>query len=123
MTLTEFLLARIAEDEESAHEAGAGEWESWSHRGGNVELRDLVENQKRFAEVPSDRDEHIARHNPARVLAESEAKRRIVRISETAANRVPPKGDGYEEARARQTLRLLALSYADHRDYSPEWKP
>lgn len=113
--LVEFLLARIGEDEESARQAGSGEWESWSHRAGGVDLRDLVENRKRFAEVPSDRDEHIARHSPARVLAECVAKRRIVEHVEPDPLTLSP-GDDY-------VLRLLAQVYADHPDYREEWRP
>lgn len=76
---------------------------------------------------------HIARHDPARVLREVEAKRRIVECHEpwTAAN-----GDiicgrcGREHIDGRpgghfpcQTLRLLALRYADHPSYREEWRP
>ena len=50
---------------------------------------------------------HIARHDPARVLAECDAKRRIVE----RRNHL----DG-------PTLRALAAVYADHPDWREEWK-
>src|SRR4051812_20108777 len=88
LTLTEFLLARIAEDEESAREATSGRWqvaESWA--GPNAVLNDeghplavcgaTVEGYDK----PATDAEHIARHDPARVLAECEAKRRIVGVA------------------------------------------
>ena len=58
--------------------------------------------------------EHIARHDPARVLREVEAKRRIVAMYE--------RGMGYDQA-LTDSLRLLALPYADHPDCRAEWRP
>jgi hypothetical protein len=84
MTLTDFLLARIAEDEACADGL---EWDD----GNPV-------------------------HQTARVLAECEAKRRIV---EACADVL-----AYDaEALPQDVLRLLALPYADHPDYRQEWKP
>ncbi|MFI7890901.1 DUF6221 family protein [Streptomyces sp. CACIS-1.16CA] len=76
---------------------------------------------------------YIARHDPARTLREVEAKRLIIECHEpwTAGN-----GDiicgrcGREHIDGRpgghfpcQTLRLLALPFADHPDYLEEWRP
>ena len=88
MTLTEFLLARIAEDE---------------RRVGFV---------RGFIPDEGDQGEYI---NPARVLAECEAKRRIVEHCDFDHLARSP-GDPY-------VLRLLALPYADHPDYREEWRP
>ncbi len=80
MTLVEFLLERIAEDEAHAREAmGAtdGEWSSWN-RSWDAGARDLAAGGERIAALPTTIDEHVCRHDPARVLAECEAKRRIV---------------------------------------------
>src|SRR4026208_2134659 len=102
MTLTEFLLARIAEDEEAAQvcaEAFPSPWEvadrGWRVRiyaatmpdlGDHAELGDVVVPCVIEVEPTrhhhllneggwlSDRVAHIARHDPARVLAECEAK-------------------------------------------------
>lgn len=84
--------------------------------------------------------EHIARHDPARVLREVEAKRRI--IGEHRVLWEPgwtPEGEDDEEFlvcarcedRSRHdamrwpcpTLRLLALPFAEHPDYQKEWAP
>lgn len=64
---------------------------------------------------------HIERWQPERVIADCEAKRRIVRIcSGEAAN--DPDGDGFTQARARHTLRLLTLSFTDRPGYDPAWQ-
>jgi hypothetical protein len=57
----------------------------------------------------SDRVEHIARHDPARVLADVEAKRRIVEWDA-------------EQPVDRGVLNILASVYADHPDYREEWR-
>ena len=133
--LTSFLLARIAEDEAVAREAGpdGGEWSSrysddptchmfgdygWLVSGPGVEVEDSD-----WGKALAD---HIARHDPARVLAECEAKRRIVEelaipyIAERRRlmNGQPSWGDEHPEL-----LLWLALPYADHPDYREEWRP
>lgn len=60
---------------------------------------------------------HIARHDPARVLREVDAKRRIV----TEAAEYQAGIYGYPEMKT--VLRLLALPFADHPDYRQEWRP
>ncbi|WP_173261029.1 DUF6221 family protein [Streptomyces pacificus] len=72
---------------------------------------------------------HIARHDPARVLREVEAKRRILR--EHRQDSLPDGIDleecytcgGVNERWPCPTLRLLALPYADHPNYRQKWKP
>lgn len=63
---------------------------------------------------------------PARVLAECEAKRRIVerfaRLEGRAA-KFPNLVNGGEVAVMRLTVTDLALPYADHPDYRDEWRP
>lgn len=127
-TLTEFLLARISERESVArdmqHQASRGRPLLELH-GGGTGIRDLVD--------------------PARVLTECEAKRRIVEVHH-------PHDHGGEHGDATfctecqwdhgddspridnqpvenfgrnpcQTLATLAAVYADHPDYREEWKP
>ena len=124
MSLDEFLLARIAEDKRVAMAAagveGLLEWDS-----------DVV------GEGPTGPGwaEHVARHDPARVLAECSAKRRVVLACrdarpETAFVGTHPRGlDDFpapvhgQHQLAALTLALLALPYADHRHYRPEWRP
>jgi hypothetical protein len=66
--------------------------------------------------------EFIARHDPARVLADVEAKRRIVREAtywSVDARPISPNARQF----AGDTLRLLALPFAGHPDYREEWRP
>ena len=123
--LTDFLLARIAEDEADAREAYyEGQW--W-----------LPEEE---AVVAADRDlepimlldrkcdaAHAANWSPARVLAECEAKRRIVDDA-VAFDVEDASGISGDFARAakhafRDAVSHLASVYADHPDYDPDWRP
>ena len=99
MTITEFLLARIAEDEAAA-EAKDADRESW----GNP-----------YAEGPT--IEFEMRFDPARVLAECEAKRRIVEF-----HLIKHEREGYAGF-ACFTLKALAAVWVDHPDYREEWRP
>ena len=85
MTLSEFLLARIAEDEDQAraaqsHFEGSEQWEATRKADYTSEVRQagshLVNPSVAKSVVRGAR--HIARWDPARVLAECEAKRRLV---------------------------------------------
>lgn len=70
--------------------------------------------------------EHIARHDPARVLAEVAAKRALLNAyAEVAANDVnEPYEYAYGYANALgEAVRLLALPYTAHPDFRPEWAP
>jgi hypothetical protein len=108
MTLTEFLLARIAEDEAAA-ERGR------SHNGGGTFANDnygylLVQ--------------------PARVLAECAAKRQAIEAA--WGDQVQIEGEwghcqGREEMSVKDdnpaVVEHLAAVYADHPDYREEWRP
>ena len=61
--------------------------------------------------------DHIVRHDPARVLREVEAKRRIIGRIDSHATVM-----GWDEVHG-DLLRALALPYNDHPDYRPEWRP
>jgi len=136
VTLADFLLARIADDEAAA--AHAKEALGWT---------DSTSVQIAGREF----------YDPARVLAECEAKRRIVEANSGSvrAKRDAPKhtvrfdGDGrtiemeglllslrlspeqseafmatwYEPVPPNATLCALASVYADHPDYREEWRP
>lgn len=80
-----------------------------------------------MVEVDSSAAGHIARHDPARVLREVEAKRRIL---EHHSESTLPNGihlgtcmtcDNWEMP--CPTLRLLADPYSDHPDFRSEWAP
>ena len=72
--------------------------------------------------------EHIARHDPARVLAEVDAKRRILDEELVPALRDydTERPDLAKDVRydiAARVLQLLALPYADRPGYREEWRP
>ena len=117
--LAEFLLARIAEDEAVAADANVDSAKWWvdgpGERSGHWWIYGTGQ---KFAERST--ADHIARHDPARVLAECEAKRRIVE----RASHDYRKYDGERIVElAGYTLRNLALPYADHPDYDEAWRP
>jgi hypothetical protein len=69
---------------------------------------------------------HIAEWHPARVLREVEARRRTV--EQFTMIELPEKSNGDAAVigayvKMQAVLRLLALPYADHPDYRPEWAP
>ncbi len=127
LTLTDFLLARIAEDEAVARLAADTEGaEKWA----TLPPGELPNVDAHMGTLP-----HIARHDPARVLAECEAKRRIVELHDVDCyvGTGPDGDDEYfcEGCRTSTidpadiqcpTLRALTLSYADHPDYRDEWR-
>lgn len=126
MTLAEFLLARIAEDERTARSvrrmntiSGPLMPEVWHgdervYVGGHP-ISPAEYNQMLIdCSEPADPD--------ARVLAECDAKRRIVtRIEEYDRTHISDDFSG--ELLAEDVLCLLALPYADHPDYREEWRP
>jgi hypothetical protein len=106
MDLVDFLLARIAEDEAVAH--GAVRWS---------------EGATQWASDGEPDWQHIARWDPARVLAECESKRRIVAELTDMAEQDEM---GYHDRAplfALGVLRLLALPHASHPVYRAEWTP
>ncbi len=125
MTLVEFLMERIAEDEAHAREAmGAtdGEWSSWN-RSWDAGARDLAAGGERIAALPTTIDEHVCRHDPARVLAECEAKRRIIsRADMVLRGREQGMFNDGQAQDAGDNLRALALPYADHPEFQEEWR-
>ena len=159
MGLVEFLLARITEDEALAQDAaaysdyqlrqfadGTGNWASGRGESRQPQIvagpfyvyTSNFAKAKRLDQVAS----HIARHDPAHVLAECQAKRRLVsevhfdRLAELHAH-----DDEHDDLWIPEcdscscfsdcvvylencpTLRLLALPYAYHHDYREEWRP
>jgi hypothetical protein len=120
MTLTEFLLARIAEDEAAATVAPFDH--HWTAHPDEVRQPIKAGGKAHVATCAKSVMAHIARHDPARVLAECEAKRRIVADHDDQHD-----CPGWGTASAWpyvgcSVLRLLALPFADHPDYRPEWK-
>lgn len=149
MSIVEFLEARIAEDEATAREAAGFEdtarrWEVG--QDGNAIEPDVAPTVWAYAA------QHIARHDPARVLAECEAKRRIVDLHQNWPVLVEAEPQmrilhddpldmavsmsqqfawlTEQEYRSRfgdeppttPMLRALASVYADHPDFDLAWR-
>jgi hypothetical protein len=123
--LDEFLLARIAEDKRNATDAArATGRDQWT-------VADLP-----GSGPPHDQAaEHAARHDPARILAECAAKRRLVLACRDIRPDLRflgarprgladfPLSPSDQHQLAAVTLALLALPYADHSEYRQEWRP
>lgn len=169
--LVEFLLARITEDEAAAKAAkGWRAWHveekrtleivtevdgsmGWEFGGGSGvwgcdDPYDDCDQYRTHAYLEAD---HIVRHDPARVLAECEAKRRIIEIHGCSEGGLevwldapdipdwPGFTPGYysrdacaccadlmldlskERRWPCRTIRALAQPYRDHPDFKPEW--
>lgn len=127
LTLAEFLLARIAEDEAAAQRDGADAMVGWRW--------------KNYPERAYNEAQALALARSRRVLAECEAKRRITELHAPAYLRkvhakygTPVRCEVCEDGLGLEpdsidhkplpcpTLRLLALPYADHIDYRQEWR-
>jgi hypothetical protein len=131
--LVEFLRARLAEDEQVARYSGEpGQWDIGecvsTDEPGRTEWEIVTENGYVTARTATNmRAAHIARHDPARVLREVEAKRQIV-DAYAEALRIQ---DGFRETTGELMRRTAiemaclayAVAYAYHPDYREEWKP
>ncbi|MFJ2676419.1 DUF6221 family protein [Streptomyces sp. NPDC087525] len=110
--LVEFLRARLDEDEQAACRVKS----SWRQIGGTGVI--VASDGGRAEECANGNwtgvAEHIVRHDPARVLVEVEAQRALI-DGHAADSHWCPMGDGL--------FKVLALPYADHPDYRPEWRP
>lgn len=146
MTLAEFLRARLDEDEQAAQALDGARWWAATNVGDEYNygvVQDHEPEAERYAygeriascgvEGLDDGDHraaHIARHDPARVLAEVAAKRRIVELHDGAHECSTFERDGEVDnctwcldAEDCSTMRLLALPHAEHPEYRQEWKP
>lgn len=129
MEIVEFLTACLDEDERIARAATLGPWTTADHddQTGMLEVRTVHEADIMIgyvADVATADALHIAEWDPARVLREIDAKRRI--LSEHALNgwvcSTCDNGD-VDQTFPCPTLRLLALPYADRPGYREEWAP
>src|SRR2546423_10960409 len=129
--LIAFLRARLDEREQIARAAEPGPWRVLEDSSGSVAvgpedfgIASDHTGQNRASYV------HIAANDPARVLADVDAKRRIIELHSTSDTSTFEgrtatitwcpicRNDG-----ECPTLRLLALPYADHPDYRGRWRP
>lgn len=121
--LSDFVLARTAEDEIVADSAGSGEW--W-HDGRAVHSGQWWRpaNDQRVVAHIGDRSDvaHIARQDPGRALAECKAKREIVQCClEALSIELPGNEVVAADSLAEETLRALARVYSDHPAFRVEW--
>ena len=136
--LISFLRRMLDEDERRARacaEVYPAPWDV-SDRGHTAYVRADAPGFRIVAELEQDdgiydwlsvRLDHIARHDPARVLADVAAKRMVLADLDTAiqASKDHPEdmaNKGWVLAVVRQIHRL-ATAYADHADYRAEWRP
>lgn len=148
--LTDFLLARLSEDEGAARQAGGGSWRAnpveplpaghpyaGLKRPGVATAWEVADptrpgnrHSQTFLRVPNgvygydDVIGHVARHDPARILAECEAKRQIVEWH-TEGHYCTDLGameSWYLSDNPCPTVLALAQPYADHPDFREEWR-
>ena len=159
-TLTEFLLARIAEDEAVARACDVPHWRPGDgdvSEGGLYGLEgDGSDDQKGWAiawfelgETNPPRADgrpgisganwqrhahensvHTARHDPARVLAECEAKRAVIKAAWSDHCLIEGEWGGGQSQGAMSAkndnpavVEALASVYADHPDFQEAWRP
>lgn len=139
--LADFLRARLDEDEEAARDAerhtasylamadrkadrfeppySGADWRNDYDHVFVVDTRPGSHRKVRIADCgvgAFDLTPHLARHDPAHVLADVQAKRRIVDHAAVYWE----CDSGYAEMRS--VLCELAAVYADHPDYQSEWR-
>jgi hypothetical protein len=136
VSLVEFLRARVDEDETAAKAARDDPTVYGVEGSATEEFVRLAVNEGASEAVA----EHIARHDPARVLAEVDAKRRVLArhrpyrlhpATESLSEVVMCVGCGYEGPNDDPRnlidecpeLREMALPYAGHPVYREEWLP
>ncbi|MFE2384479.1 DUF6221 family protein [Streptomyces misionensis] len=124
--LVEFLRARLDEDERIAREAAPGPWEQDPER-----FDFLVSAEHGYvvdcsgARAAAENAAHVAAHDPARVLRDSEAKRELLSRYEAMEVDVlvMTGADAILAEYQRVILPNLALPYVDHPGYREEWRP
>lgn len=130
MDITEFLESRITEDEALARECeDSGPWYTWrseqslewwvsSENFGHVVTTGYVGNNDARPNA-----EHIARHDPLRVLAECAAKRRMIGYYRMLIEQSEQaEVFGYHATGLKAAIRFLAAVYEGHPDYLKEWQ-
>jgi hypothetical protein len=105
VTLADFLMARIAEDEAAAQSAA----DPMDRIGDGMEVWD----GKDWRQFP----------DPARVLAECKAKKKIVERWEDPFGEWSAEQAEAARKQKEAALRHLALPFADHPEYREEWRP
>lgn len=117
MTIEEFIKARIAEDEDIAAGAERGPRRDWAEDYG----REFLVVSRVEAGIPefdvrsTAESQHIARHDPARVLRRCAALRSVLEFG-------APLVSASQQIEFEDTVLLhVAAIWSDHHDYRPEW--
>ncbi|MFB8035885.1 DUF6221 family protein [Streptomyces sp. NPDC056004] len=127
--LVQFLRDRLDEDETLAQ--NNGQWStSWQDLTTDGELRDDA-NAGTVAYIPHVATRtHIARHDPARVLAQVTAVRGVLTEYDESAQAAATGNRALTRGTANMTLAALkpvlahlATAYAHHPDYQADWSP
>jgi hypothetical protein len=146
----EFVTARLDEDEQLASAAGSKVW-AVSQTGNTTWVTSPPkdgETKRPLVALSVNEGEraHIARHSPARVLAEVDAKRRILapyadalaqreRLRARMREVIHKDHDEFSRLHRQETelfemgrmlrpvIAALALPYADHPHYDEAWRP
>ncbi|MFD7746716.1 DUF6221 family protein [Streptomyces sp. NPDC059698] len=117
--LVQFLRDRLVEDQREAAAASPGPWHVDAEADEVLAVDDIVvaEGFALSGRQLRATTRHIARHDPARVLREVEAKRQLIDwVLRWPMRPAPPSSvDG--------VLERLALPYSDHPDYQDTWRP
>jgi hypothetical protein len=135
VNITEFLLARIKEDEDLALKATQGRWKLWgmlvmADPSGTSNVDDCIDVAQTYFRDEQGKPRtwdasHIARWDPQRVLKECEAKLRIVNMYIYLGSRDltdnPTKAGMF--ATLGEVVLDLASTYSDHPDYWQGWAP
>lgn len=162
--IVEFLAARLDEDEQIAKDAGFSQQAKARARAWSAEPDGFGEGPflfgvnvkdslgiRVFVATGQERADHVARHDPARVLADVAAKRRIIELHEmsrwtwkhqpgvyelpegfegplaeycTTCSATSREGlDNFYEPWPCDTLKLLAVPHAGQPGYKDQWRP
>lgn len=136
-TLTEFLLARIAEDEavvdtepDFIEDVDSARSPGWGNRGECPICGHFMFDGNEVVTAEAWWDHVETYHKRTRALAECEAKRQIVEAwtrleagdtTQWVITGVWDEGLGYAVSALEFALGCLAAVYADHPDFDPEW--
>lgn len=144
MTLLDFLNARLGEDQKAAEDCGYRHWYVLGPPAGHYAYSSTSDHlcgsdpgSNRYSTISTGGGaslHHAARHDPARTLAEIDAKRRLIALhapedwtdEQRCAVCQSDRSDYAEQDTPDMwpcaTLRLLAAPYADHPDYDEAWR-
>lgn len=125
--LVRWLGKQLDADAARAAAAGGDSWRRQEHPSETVAVYDSKGEPVVYDEgwPTPEQQEHITEHDPARVLREIDAKRRIAALHARPHHQCVTE-DGPTQWHAADpcaTLRLLALPYADRPGYREEWRP